>query len=506
MRGAGTHSIQQTAVEFPQASPSIASIDNAVSSSAASNHQIGEDRTVDFDEEMEESEVALSILGEPPITSPAGPSMGLARRQERMRGAGTHMIEAKPVPFASPEETSLANSSSLDDSRSMLQDVSMPEPKIARLIRQSPRRLGKDQRQRRMRGAGTHIIDPQHVPFPSPADNSLSTSALPSSLSREVVSRAVSESSDAISKGMLVNEDAQAMTDVPTIEERTRQRMRGAGTHAIQKTLVAFPDASLSALSASMGEYEAGEEVVQDGEVFQDDPIQFDQIDNNSYSEGTIEGRGEAEIGRQPTRKETLESRSPSAALKQLPVEALIKLVKVPHRRQRINMAIVPTWLIPRATRSKAEQERAQRDFAEVKTLADSLVPGRSSGSSLINDADVTFTLIKREMAKYSNMAKGERYTELFERILARLFPLFRKLSEQASERQRLVQQLRDAHAKSRALQRAVYEKRTQVLRVRRTLEGIRREQESLEQRTKHESELSRFLSELQSMSSGRTS
>lgn len=191
-----------------------------------------------------------------------------------------------------------------------------------------------------------------------------------------------------------------------------------------------------------------------------------------------------------------------SQLLPVLPLEEQIKFARVRRPHQRINAATVPLWFIPPRNRPKAEQERARKEFEDVMTLADIFVPRQKTVSLRVNDADVTFTLIKREMTKYVSTEEGERHAAFFEQILARLLPLFRKLSEQSSERQRLLQQLQDAHSKKMYMRKIVYDKRRRVLQVQRAVDLLRREEQARQERAKHDTEISQFLNDLRTLSS----
>ncbi|MCO5588113.1 hypothetical protein L7F22_042068 [Adiantum nelumboides] len=452
------------------------------------------------------------------------------RKMERVRGSGTHAIERQRVQFPNP---SPASSSILDSSQMPTSDPtyaavsarkdgatlqhqrSPPQatisPAPSSIIDRSELPTSEpsfvvpniDQRKlQRVRGAATHTIEPQRVQFPGQSPSSSST----------------------LDRTEMPNSEPSMM--VPDIEQRRLERVKGAGVHPVQPRTVGFPEQSPAStiqttfmndtsqfdnsfldpalMDANMsGEYQIAQP--EDDMMLGEDDVTLQQGDLQPEEDRTMveepkestptgkrkRSNNEADFSRE-TSITTEGSTSRPKLRKRLPPPSEFD----PKLRRAID-APLPLWQNPRSYLTNEEKTEAQMQLADIMELCirreSSISSSKTVGPS---DADVIYTLIKREFQKVAKTLPKQKRPFLSE-VLDELVIHFRQLSQRYTTRHQLIKDLRLAQEKKKSMRRIVHEQRGNVVEALRSIDGLKQQQERKIFKSKNDRRIASFLTDL---------
>lgn len=455
------------------------------------------------------------------------------RRLERVRGSGTHAIERQQVPFPnpSPANSSVAGSSflpassvpsssnpvrreerrgnvkALQQGRAPIQSPTSSSAVVdkSKLQPTESSFVVPDIEQRkaqRVRGAATHIIEPQRVQFPdqSPGSSVVDRTNIP-----------MSEPSIAL----------------PDLEQRRRERIKGAGIHTVQPRTIGFPEQSPASTiqttlmndtsqfdnsfldpalmdASNFEEYQIAQP--EDEAILDDDDLTLQQGELQPEEDQTmVEEPSESTPRRK--RKRTSEeiaadiSRETSTMTDEsISSTKLRKLMPPPadldqSKKRKTRETPLPLWHNPRLYLTNEEKTEAQMQLADIMELC--VRKGDANRKTVgPSDADVIYTLIKREFQKIAKTLPKQKRPFLSE-ILDELVIHFRQLSQQFTTRHQLLKDLRITQEKKLSMRRIVHEQRGLVVEALRSIDGLKQQQERKVFKSKNDRQIASFLTDL---------
>lgn len=462
MRGAGSHAIARRSIAFrPQDQPSMDTTETSErdlsmqTSQARGGHAAAEAMTrLDMDQ----------------------------RRQERMRGAGSHAVARRSVAFEQDAEASMATTAT-----ATANDVSDmgagPGPSSPAVASSRTPLLDLDQRrQERMRGAGNHAIAPRDVAFQATAMDS-SDMSTPASARHPRL-----DGGDGA--------DTLKRDGFPVPRQSTPTGNDGAhgvgqddylGDAGMDFDDYGGPDDGYSAAIQSQGALPRHDDAVGRFDV---------QITGKR-------GRGRPRKG--DTAAGAAAKRRRHAVHGELADETVVGDADTTMREAQQTLLVyeprpMAPWTLSKAAVTPAEVQAMKKELRGAVNLA----LGRTRADKLravrLNDADVLWSAVKKEMSRMESQpdaasagASGWLADTLGPAVLA----MFTRLSRQAAERAQLIAQLREARRTKLAMRKAVYAKRRRVLVAARAIEALQAAEERRATEAVAADSMRAFLTEL---------
>lgn len=503
------------------------------------------------------------------------------RRQERMRGAGVHQIESRPVRFSIGDSTGGDSSSSAGQKPQRVEAIytgtpwKSPAGSLDRFMHSFANGEGngvdafrsdwmEQRRAERRRGAGTHAIESRKISFgPRGTDGSTTASSIAGldedeaegvhwieqrreerrrgagthAMEQRKIAfgpRATDGSMTASSIADLEEQNERAESD--WIEQRREERRRGAGNHSIEQRKISFglrgTDGSITASSiASPNESFRGAEATHDfvnGSRFEhNEECGFDladdqhndgsaDVDSMQQAPGSVaatramEKRKRKRQSSPPRKKSSISKSKKSMPTRTIDVEAINEeadetvmaqgdLTLQEQRETAFIASTPPSWTFPKAPVTNEDLVNMKEQVQEMVTLA----LGDDSGkrkSIKVNDADVLYSIIKKEIgrARQQIESSSEVIKVFLDTLMDSLLNTFTHLSRQSAERCQLILYLVTTRRKNLQLRKEVFQRRSQVLKVMRTMQALKEQEMKRVQREEDEEKSLAFLKRLE--------
>ncbi|UZJ53853.1 hypothetical protein CBS101457_003173 [Exobasidium rhododendri] len=451
--------------------------------------------------------------------APTGTSIN-HRRQERMRGAGTHQI--KPNSYHFSRRSSEASSSAfgeLSTSGFLERALADPSSDVGAQQGQADSRevLPEWIEQRRMerrRGAGTHAIERLHVAFgvgSARLSNASSTGRSASILEEgeEGQEEEEAEREDLLSQGDDTATIHSGIT-TPTQSARTRTRQQDRGTEIDEinfgEEYDDYPhnDADVDAeadelMSVSRMEVDASTETDSPRSRLAHDPIE--KRKRQASPRRTVQRRATKRMllrrkGTNPPKRRVVDIASTADFDETMVGQADLTMEE--QRGAAFMAPEPPIWTFPKKPVTMEELTKMKQEVKSVVTLA--LGNEAGVGRVKFNDADVLYVTI-RDAIQAVQRGQAQPIQDVLDELLHSIRETFTYLSKQSAERSRLIHHLQQARKKNLQIRKHLFKKRSHVLQIQRTMQVLKTQELKRVQREENEEKSLDFLGKLAQVS-----
>lgn len=467
-----------------------------------------------------------------------GESLINQRRQERMRGAGTHQIEPRLIQFNQarlsdvPSSTSRSRSSSIvstaesskgaldrfmqsisskallpsdayDDTSNMEKEENLflhhhdhpPPHHISKNGKANGKPNWIEQRKmERRRGAGAYQIEQRKVNFGRPSDQDVSSS-VPNS---ESVQEEEEEEEEAVDKSLGI---------MPL--QSTPKRVQQTSANFFDDNDLNYGHDSEEGLEMKLGP--------------QMDFEQDNQSINDVQSPGSIAAHKAMEKRKTKRQGSPLrniprktKARNVATAHRGINLDALQEgdetvlgqadVTLLEQREAAFTAPDPPNWILSRKPVSLEELTFIKDQVKEMVTLALGNEAGASRAEK-VNDADVLWSVLEHELLLSTktlnrrNQNYDSTILDTIQHLTKLLLYRFTHLSQQSAERSKLIHHLNQARRRNLQIRKEVFKKRSQVLEVKRTLKMLERQEVNRKQMERQEQQSINFLLKLKQAS-----